>query len=287
MEALNIRKALIHGATLSSVLQSLVAGKRQCDGLLFGSFRTQLQQNFHDDEPGSRQQEMRLPGAACMHEREHASMQPDLCGGEAAGRHQHRVTMHAWRRLAHACVCAHYHAEAITTEEHQACISSAVCCATTCSFYNEAGDINGEGRTGILSCFTPCMRASTRPCIPASLLSRLSCMASLAGTHACTSHAEQELQALLPPAGSTQEPMIGWISYRPGPRLHASMREAAVTSALYLRSVQAQASAHMHQQGQRPPGQEASPLRMPPMLFMVVTSNTAEHNGATLTLEYR
>eukprot|EP00955_Chlamydomonas_euryale_P016123 172214-Chlamydomonas_euryale.AAC.3 len=35
-------------------------------------------------------------------------------------------------------------AEPIINEEHKACISAAVCCASTCSFFNAVGEVDGK-----------------------------------------------------------------------------------------------------------------------------------------------
>jgi hypothetical protein len=175
MEPYTLETVSIRGAALAAMLQSVVAGCRDCDGLLFGSFRTLTEQHLNDDDQ-----------------------------------------------------------EAVTTTEHQACISSAVCCASTCSFFNATGEVD-----------------------------------------------EESLQAALPPPGS-QEPMVGWLSYRRSSPLHPSMREAASSSSLYMRA--ARELARTQVLGQVPRGGR---LPLPPVLLLLVTSHQEAHGGATLTMEYK
>mmetsp|Transcript_26014 Transcript_26014/g.77148 ORF Transcript_26014/g.77148 Transcript_26014/m.77148 type:complete len:309 (-) Transcript_26014:111-1037(-) len=166
MDPFTIKSASIHGPTLSMILQSLLAGGRECDGLLFGSFRTARESRFNDDDQ-----------------------------------------------------------EPIINEEHKACISAAVCCASTCSFFNAVGEVD-----------------------------------------------EERLCSSVPPAGS-QEPMVGWLSYRHSSPLHPSMREAASCGSLY------QHAAAKHAR--------SSSVQLPPLLFLLVTSHQEKHAGATLTFEYK
>jgi hypothetical protein len=77
-------------------------------------------------------------------------------------------------------------------------------------------------------------------------------------------HAGDKLAAVRPPQG---EPLIGWLSIRPGTALQPSMREAAVTQQL-----------HSHV--------TASVGRPVPTLLVVLSTQT-EHAGATLTLQYK
>ncbi len=86
---------------------------------------------------------------------------------------------------------------------------------------------------------------------------------------------EEKLSQLLAPG---RDPLIGWFSFRASTPLHASMREAAVTQSLQQRQ-SATASAQSSGQQQQQQSQQ-------PMLLMLI-STQMEHNGATLTMQYR
>ena len=43
-----------------------------------------------------------------------------------------------------------WYAGIATIEEHRACIVSAICCATSCSFYDAVGDVEEEVLRGLL-----------------------------------------------------------------------------------------------------------------------------------------
>ena len=69
--------------------------------------------------------------------------------------------------------------------------------------------------------------------------------------------------------------VLGWLSYRPGTSLAAcSMREAAVTQALLLRQQQQQ-----QQQQQVSSG--------PPVVLLLLVTTRPDHDGGTLTWQYR
>lgn len=76
--------------------------------------------------------------------------------------------------------------------------------------------------------------------------------------------AEEKLKAMLPPQ---RDPLIGWLSIRPGTPLSPSMRESAVTQ-------QMQAYVAL-EQGRAVP------------TFLMLLATQPDHQGATITMQYR
>mmetsp|Transcript_28693 Transcript_28693/g.63184 ORF Transcript_28693/g.63184 Transcript_28693/m.63184 type:complete len:248 (+) Transcript_28693:38-781(+) len=85
MSSLHLQKVNIYGATLASLLQSVLVGGQNCDGLLFGKVHTCTKQSYQDDD-----------------------------------------------------------SDLLVTEEHQAYITSYVCFASTCSFYDGIGQVQEQ-----------------------------------------------------------------------------------------------------------------------------------------------
>ena len=52
MASLVLSQVSIHGVTFSTLLQSLISGERNVDGILLGLVKTQTTSNFQDDDSG-------------------------------------------------------------------------------------------------------------------------------------------------------------------------------------------------------------------------------------------
>lgn len=152
-----------------------------------------------------------------------------------------------------------------TVQSTEVLISSSVCCTSTCSFYNTAGDIDSKC---VASAFLVCSDARPFPC-PTVLHTwpdgPLSADTWFLVTPCMHLHTGTRLAALIPPGVS----LLGWFSFRAGmgSTLQPSMRELAVTRNL---------AAHM------PSAPRADSL---PLLLKVSTS--LDHNNGTLTTNYR